>query len=149
LAYHAAAADFFLLAKTHRGGQDAKSQLGQLPLTKGVRGIHLFILAKPQSRKGIVVHSVKLPEAFATCPAGLREPAPSAAADLEPAPQNCGEPNTFFIFYSRKGAETQRNCGPLDMTFRRGGLPLRLGGFARLIFFLFSSRQGGFLASSY
>jgi hypothetical protein len=34
------------------------------------------------------------------------------------------------------------------MTFRLGGLPLRLGGFARLIFFLFSSRQGGFLASS-
>jgi hypothetical protein len=27
------------------------------------------------------------------------------------------------------------------MTFRRGGLPLRLGGFARLIFFFFSSRK--------
>jgi hypothetical protein len=34
-----------------------------------------------------------------------------ALASLQPAPQNCGAPNTFFIFFSRKGAEPQRNSG--------------------------------------
>jgi hypothetical protein len=62
------------------------------------------------------------------CPAELRGP----------APQNCGAPNTFFIFFSRKDAETQRNYGALGMTFRRGGLPWRLGVFARQILFFFS-----------
>jgi hypothetical protein len=49
----------------------------------------------------------------------------------------------LFFFSSRKDAKPQRNCGPLGMTFRRGGLALRLGGFARLIIFLAKTHRGG------
>jgi hypothetical protein len=37
-------------------------------------------------------------------------------ASLQPAPQNCGAPYSFFLFSSRKIAEEQRNCGPLGLT---------------------------------
>jgi hypothetical protein len=52
-----------------------------------------FLLAKAQSRKEIVPPSLRL-GGFAACPAELRGA------------------NNFFFFYSRKDAETQRNCGP-------------------------------------
>jgi len=61
---------------------------------------------------------VRLPEAF-------------AAWRLCSLPRRITGRKKFF-FYSRKDAETQRNCGALGMTFRRGGLAWRLGGFARL-----------------
>jgi len=48
-------------------------------------------------------------------------------------------PPRRILFSSRKDAETQRNCSPLGKTFRRGGLPLRLGGFARRLFAVLNS----------
>jgi hypothetical protein len=44
-----------------------------------------------------------------------------------------------LFFSSRKGAETQRNCGLIGLTFRRGGLALRL--CAPNTFFIFYSRK--------
>ncbi len=87
-----------------------------------------FLLAKAQSR--------------------IRRGGLCGLAALQPAPQNYGAPYSFFFFLLAKaqspacGRQAQRNCGPLGMTFRRGGLPLRLHYFARLIFFLFFSRKG-------
>jgi hypothetical protein len=58
---------------------------------------------------------------FAACPAELRGA-------------------IFFLFSSRKGAETQRNCDLLGLTFRRGGQASLLCGLAtlRANYFLFT-----------
>jgi hypothetical protein len=56
-------------------------------------------------------------------------------AYLQPAPQNCGEPNSFFILYSRRGAETQRNCARSEL------LPEAFAPWRLCALYFFSSRK--------
>jgi hypothetical protein len=57
-------------------------------------------------------------------------------ATLQPAPQNCGSATTDF--FSRKGAEAQRNYGLLGMT--SGGL-CGLASLRDLLFFILAKTQ--------
>jgi hypothetical protein len=63
-------------------------------------------------------------------------------ASLRPAPQNCGAPYSFFLFYYRRAAKELWSA-QFDFPPRRTGFPsLRLGVFARLIlFFILAKAQ--------
>ena len=130
---------FFLLAKTHI----RKVAIGATPPYQGGKGDYL-VLAKMPSRKEIVPNSLRLPY-FGACPAELRGDSLIFSRKDAKAQRNNSQffaPSLlcelFFYFFLlaktyrpvRCGRQAQRNYGLLGMTFRRGGLTLRLGVFA-------------------
>ena len=118
---------FFLRAKTHRGGQDAETQrnYGALGLTFRRGGqasffapsllceLFFFLLysrkdAETQRNYGALGLTFRRGgQASLLC----------AFPTLQPAPQNCGAPNTFCLLAMtqspvRRGGQAQRNCSP-------------------------------------
>jgi hypothetical protein len=98
----------------------------------------IFLLAKAQSRKEIIVRSVWLPEAFASSRAlffssrnGCRPRTDSLRLGIFAAcPAELRGANNFFFFYSRKGIERSfTNLLLLGSCLPTEGRPARRGGF--------------------